>query len=92
MQVPKQKGKRKIINLLNPTDSDIASSEFQQKLRHINNCNATSWKCSQCTVRQLAICVGKVRDYYQMEAFKKYKDDPRYRKAMGERGIDMQRM
>lgn len=92
MQVPEQKGKRKIINLLSPSASDLESSEFQKVLRRTTNCKATSWKCTQCTVRQLSVCIGKVRDYYQMEAFKKYKDDPKYRKAMGDKGIDMQRM
>ncbi len=92
MQVPKQKGKRKIINILSPSESDLNNRDYQKVLQRTNNCKATSWRCSQCPIKTHMECVRKVQEYYQMEAFKKYKDDPRYRKAMGDKGIDIQRM
>lgn len=90
--LPDKKGKRKIINLLSPSSSDVNNSDFQRLLKRINNCKATYWKCGQCTVKQLSKCIDSVRQHYQMKAFLKYKDDPEYRKAMAKKGINMQRM
>lgn len=82
MQVPKEKlrGKRQVLNLFEPDVSDLNIPHIQRLMKKINNCKATSWKCKSCPIPTLARCFSNVTKYLQMEAFKKYRNKPEYKK------------
>jgi len=80
MKPPKQKGKRRFINALSPDLSDTNIGQFQKIMKRVNNCNATSWKCSSCPLPVYKKCYAKTVRVLQMEAFKKYRDRPEYKK------------
>ncbi len=77
---PNTKGKRRIVKALSPDVSDVNISQYQKIVKRANNCNATSWKCSSCTVPQINRCQAKAQNAINMMAFKKYHDRPEYRK------------
>jgi len=81
MNLPKGKGKRKIVEVLDPTSLQSVPSRYQQLMKRINNCKATSiWGCNSCTVPTLGRCMGKVRQHLQTEAFKQYHETKNYKK------------
>jgi len=57
---------------------------YQKLMRRVNGCKATYWKCSYCRGVKLKQCSKRVREYIQMEVYKKYKDTPAYRKMVAE--------
>jgi hypothetical protein len=77
----KPAGKKSIVNTLNESP-DAGKKKFQEIMHKANNCIASFWTCKNCPVPKLHKCVEKTRQHLQMEAFKKYKDDPRYREMI----------
>ena len=82
MQVPKKKlkGKRRLLRQFKPDVSDTNIAYIQKRMKRANNCKATSWKCSSCSIPTLAKCYAKMEYDLQMEAMKKYKDRKEYKK------------
>lgn len=82
-------GKRSIVNVLDAA-SVARNPKFQDILHRANNCPATFWSCKSCPVSKLHKCVENTRQYFQMEAFKKYKDNPQYRELIAkEHGVHL---
>ncbi len=80
MNLPKGQGKKRIVNMLTPSASELAMPQYQKLLKRINNCNATIWACNACTVPQIGRCMDKVRQYLQTQAFKQYHETEQFRK------------
>lgn len=73
------KGKRSIVNVI------ASSPDLQKKMRLANNCKSAGyWGCGNCTIPRLARCFEKVRHDITFEAFKEYKDNPKYKKQQEE--------
>ena len=87
MEVPEKlkKGKNVLIKVLTPNSSEINMPAFQKRMRRVNNCNATSWKCSSCHFKTRMNCFNKTIKSFQLEALQKYGDTPQMRKAIAER-------
>ena len=85
MQPPKQKGKRRFINALSPDTSDTNINRFQKIMKRVNNCKASSWKCSACPLSVSKKCYSKAARVLLIEALKKYGDTPQMKRAVDER-------
>ena len=73
------KGKRSIVNVI------ASNPDLQKRMRMANNCKVVGyWGCGNCTIPTLARCFKKVRNDIIFEAFKKYKDNPIYKKQQEE--------
>lgn len=81
-------GKKQIVSVLDE-HSDFDNPSIQKIMKRANNCPASYWKCKSCSIPQLHKCIDNVRMYYQMEAFKKYKDTPSYREAIAKNGVSL---
>lgn len=58
---------------------------FQKRMKRVNNCNATSWKCASCLFGKRMNCFKNTIRSFQLEALQKYGDTPQMKKAMAER-------
>jgi len=76
----KLKGKRKIFSVFDPNSNDLNIPQVQVLMKRINNCKATSWKCTSCPIRISSRCFAKVRQYLNTQAMLKYRDRPEYKK------------
>ena len=87
MDVPKnlKQGKNTLINVLTPDSNEINQPVFQKRMRRVNNCNATSWKCAYCKPRKRWQCFQNTVRSFQLEALQKYGDTPQMKKAIDER-------
>ena len=82
-------GKRSILQTFDE-HSNFDNPVLQNIMHRANNCNATKWTCKNCAITTLSKCIEKTREYFQMEAFKKYKDNPRYRELIAkEHGVHL---
>lgn len=87
MDVPKnlKQGKNTLIQVLTPDSAEINQPVFQKRMRRVNNCNATSWKCAYCKPLKRWACFNKTVRSFQLEALQKYGDTPQMKKAIDER-------
>jgi hypothetical protein len=58
---------------------------FQKRMRRVNNCKATSFKCAYCHFKIRMRCFKKTVKSFQLEALQKYGDTPQMKKATHER-------
>ena len=87
MDVPKnyKQGKNTLINVLTPDSKEINMPVFQKRMKRVNNCKATSWKCATCIPKKRWVCFQNTVKSFQLEALQKYGDTPQMKKAIDER-------
>jgi len=78
-------GKNLLIRSLTPNSKEVNMTAFQKRMRRVNNCKATSFKCAYCLPTRRWKCMQNTIRSYQLEALKKYGDTPQMRKAIDER-------
>ena len=87
MDVPKnlKQGKNTLIKTLTPYSKEVNMPVFQKRMKRVNNCPATSWKCVSCPPRKRWTCFQNTVKSFQLEALQKYGDTPQMKKAIDER-------
>jgi len=87
VDVPKNRrqGKNTLINVLTPDSKEINMPVFQKRMKRVNNCTATSWKCAYCHPKKRWKCFQNTVRSFQLEALQKYGDTPQMKKAIDER-------
>jgi hypothetical protein len=87
MEIPERRkqGKNVLVKVLTPNSSEINMPAFQKRMKRVNNCNATSWKCAYCKFTKRMACFKNTVRSFQLEALQKYGDTPQMKKAIEER-------